>query len=296
MADEDKTTQQAEQQPLTKEMVGESTLSRLSLRLGPGRVDVAVYNPLENGSLLTRSRKLSDEGGDAAAYLKSLEDFIYANPLLLCDFASTDVIVETSCFAVVPAELSDDDSVRMLHLAHPDMEKDAAVEVTRLPELGAAVAMGLPQPLVSFLRRTFPAVTLAHSMVPLMRFFRSKIPAGNSVKALVNFRDDSADIIIEKHSGLLLANRYESSEPADLLYYVLSAVSRITPKAEEVYLSGSRTLRDAVTPELRRFHPYVMPMIFPSEMFRAGSDAMTMPFDLAILPLCKSRSDNKSRS
>lgn len=287
MADEDKTTQQAEQQPLTKEMVSDSTLSRLSLRLGPGRVDVAVYNPLENGSLLTRTRKLADDGGDDAAYLKSLEDFVYANPLLLCDFASVDVIVETSRFAVVPAELSDDDSVRMLRMTHPDMEKDAAVEVTRLPELKAAVAMGLPQPLVSFLRRTFPTVTLAHSLVPLMRFFRSKIPAGNSVKALVNFRDDSADIIIEKHSGLLLANRYESSEPADLLYYVLSAVSRITPKAEEVYLSGSHTLRDAVTPELRRFHPYVMPMIFPSEMFRAGSCAMTLPFDLAILPLCK---------
>jgi hypothetical protein len=46
-------------------------------------------------------------------------------------------------------------------------------------------------------------------------------------------------------------------------------------------------LREAIMPELRRYINYVMPVIFPSAMFRAGREAMNAPFELIVLPLCE---------
>jgi hypothetical protein len=50
---------------------------------------------------------------------------------------------------------------------------------------------------------------------------------------------------------------------------------------------GDVALREQIMPELRRFVNYVMPVIFPSTMFRAGKEALNAPFELILLPLCE---------
>ena len=56
---------------------------------------------------------------------------------------------------------------------------------------------------------------------------------------------------------------------------------------DEMLIAGNNSAREAITTTLREYLAYVMPVIFPSEMFKAGKDALNAPFDLIVLPICE---------
>ena len=61
----------------------------------------------------------------------------------------------------------------------------------------------------------------------------------------------------------------------------------MSPTNDELFITGSTTTRETITPILRKHLSFVMPVIFPSEMFKAGKEAMKAPFDLIVIPLCE---------
>lgn len=271
-------------QPLTKDLVATTKMVQLQLRLSPSALDVVLYNPLEDNSLIHRHIPLTS---DPAGYLAALEAAIYDNPLLLSEFARVNILIESTRFLLIPAQSADSDTARrLLLMAHPDAAADD-IFVNDIDAYAAAFVTAFDSKAISFLRRTFNNAPIINALVPAIRFFRSKTPEGNAVKALINLRHDSLDIIALSHTSLLLANRFSYADPNDALYYILACAAQINPQPEQLLLCGDRDARDAVTPLLRRFHPYVMPMIFPSEIYRAGADALNAPFDLVIMPLCE---------
>lgn len=78
-------------------------------------------------------------------------------------------------------------------------------------------------------------------------------------------------------------------EPIDAIYYIMACrdMLKLDAQDNELLIAGDNSLRDAITPTLREYLAYVMPVIFPSSMFKAGKDAMKAPFDLIVLPLCE---------
>ena len=59
----------------------------------------------------------------------------------------------------------------------------------------------------------------------------------------------------------------------------------LDPLTDSILLSGDRDLREQLNQMLRAYHARVMPVIFPPEMFKAGREAMSAPFDLIVAPL-----------
>lgn len=271
--------------PLTKELVSDTAYSRLDIRIGTTGMDVMIYNPLEDNSLLLRHCELPADGNER---LKAIETFIYDNPLLLSNFKTVTAIIESRSFLTVPEALAEAcDPMSLLCEADIDTDRRAAVIEDTLGSFGARILTPLASPIANFLRRTFPNIRIHNALLPLTRYCHANLTKGNTVKAFINLRSESLDIVVMSSNTLHLINRFEYRDINDAAFYILSCTEEPADEISEILIGGDREQRDGLMPLLRKFRPYVMPMIFPSAMFRAGSDAMKSPFDLIILPLCE---------
>jgi hypothetical protein len=123
----------------------------------------------------------------------------------------------------------------------------------------------------------------------MIRYFGYKNRLGNTSKFHVNLSANKVDIIGYKSNDLTVVNSIESHSAIDVLYYVQAIANQVKFDTEndQMYLSGDPTLREEVMPLLRRYISYVMPVIFPSDMFKAGKESMLAPFELIALALCE---------
>lgn len=270
--------------PLTPDLIVEPQYCRLDLRLSDEALDVMLYNPLEEGSLILRSFPLPD---DETKRLRAIETAVYDNPLLLSDFKSVTAIIATGASTIVPTQLLDKlTPLEALSAINPEIPASATTLVDSLPEFGASIITALPCQVDNFLRRTFHGITIQSAFYPFTFYCRNNLSKGNTIKAFVNIRPHSLDIAVMSQTSLKLINRFAYTDAQNAVYYILAATTEsVDGDVNEIYIAGDHQARDAVMQPLRRFRPYVMPMIFPSEMFRAGAGAISAPFDLVIMPL-----------
>ena len=272
-------------QPLTREIVPDTALMQLNMRISPDSLDVMLYNPLEDRSLIYRHADLPSNDDER---LKAVEDFIYDNPVLTSEFHKTNVILSTNRFTILPDEVTDTELIeRALKAACPENNTATETLINRIDELKATIVSAPSARMVNFIRRTFLNAPILHSLVPLARYFGSRWGAGAPPRMLVNMRPGSMDVVVTDGNGLRYANTLSYREPNDAVYYIVALCHSLDNKIEEILLAGDRELRDKLNVDLRKHHNYVMPMIFPSAMFRAGANAMNIPFDLVIMPLCE---------
>ncbi len=268
--------------PLTSDMVADPSMWRLSMEISPATLSVALHCPVEANSLIYREIPL-DRASDI---LHAVEDAVYDNPLILQPFGRTDILIDTRRLTLVPAELDPAYARDIASAYWPDGNLESVVEAIKGTEAAAVMAVGAD--LHSFLRRTFPDARIAHSLSPLISYFALSGRLGNSGKIYARLRPGSVDIIAFGSGGLLMANTFAAPSDDDVLYYIMAATERcgLSPTDDELMICGDTAMRETLMPRLRRFHSYVMPVIFPSLMFRAGKDALRAPFELMVLPLC----------
>lgn len=267
------------------DLIPDPSVHNLLLRVGRDRLDVGIYSVVQDNSFIHRSFPLSAIGGSME---KSLREVVYDNPLLLGEFRRVYVVIESGELMVLPAEASAPEQVRALFMAaHPDYDGEILTDTTSTHN--AVITYGIPSDLLGFLRRTFHAATLMSHLTPLCRYFAAK-PAGRAGSRMVcNFRPSAMDVIVTRGANLVLANTFYFNSPNDAVYYILAVREAlgIDNRTEEVQLAGSAQVREAVAPELRRFVQQVMPVLFPTQMFKAGREAMRAPFDLILTPICE---------
>jgi hypothetical protein len=259
--------------------------SRLELRICEKAIDVVIISCIEDNSLQWHRIEL-----DAAATspIKSLEDAVYRNPLLLADFNAIDVLIATKRRLVVPAAHADNDNIRsMFEQLYPDAKLE--VVINPIGDNGDVIAIADDADRINFIRRTFNNPKIADRITPLCRYFGIKNRLGNAGKFHVHLADNTIDIIAYGADGLLMANTFESTAVTDDLYYTLAAAKSLNfdNNNDQMLLSGDADRREALIPLLRKHISYVMPMIFPSAMFKAGKDSLSAPFELITLPLCE---------
>lgn len=270
---------------LDKDLIKEPRLWRLALRIDEKTLHVVLFCKVEDNSLIYRQIPLDQAG---PSLQKAIEEAIYDNPLLLSDFAHIDCVVETTTFTIVPAEITDAELRRKIfNETFPTF--DGSIIENELSELKATIIMGLDEQLVNFLRRTFNNPSILHHLTPLCTYFNRKSRLGNSGKMYAYLRPDRLDILSFGKDSLRLANTFAFREPIDAVYYILACrdMLHLDPSADEMLIAGDTALRETITPTLREYLAYVMPVIFPSAMFKAGKDALNAPFDLIVLPLCE---------
>lgn len=275
-------TQPSQDAPLTPDMILHPEFNSLAVCVHDDSMDVAVMSRTEDNSLIWRHIPFDSA---AASACRAFEDAVYANPLLLVpELGSKVILLDTPRFLVLPEERADEDSAAaMLASVYPDM----SMEVFTSPVGGGAViAVAADSRMAGFIGRSFPGATVAHRLVPLCRYFGAANRTGNSGKMHVHLRRDSADVIAFEGGRLLMANTFSTPHINDVLYFTVAAARSLDfdNTSDRMLVSGDAGRRDALMPSLRRYIPGAVPAIFPSDMFRAGRDAMDAPFELMALP------------
>lgn len=268
---------------LTKDLVAQPQLWRLAIRVGEQSVDVAINTPLEDHALIYRHFDLT-AGLDP---LTAFEDLIYDNPLLLADFGKVDVLIDTPRFTLVPSDISSEDTrAEIVQSIWPD---PALAIVEQALPTGETLLMAPEAGLLSFVRRTFVEGRILHPIGVLATYFAAHAGQSNAGKLYCRLRPGAVDMVGVAGGRLVAATSSEATVADDMAYFILATAQAcgLSLDSDELCLYGDAELREQVAPLLRPLARYVMPVIFPSEIFKAGSDALQAPFELMILPLCE---------
>lgn len=269
---------------LDKELFPDTAICNMLLRLSDTRLDAAVYSVVAEGSLVRRSFPLVSPSRTPH---EMLEDTVYENPLLLSDFRRTFLVVATPRTIFIPAEAAAE-AETLFRLQYPDFDGECRVSATGTAD--AVCVWGLEADTARFLNRTFaPDISIDSSLATLCRYFAARPGRGASTRMACVLREDSADIIAICGHSLRMAVTIEFATVADLLYRILNArrLLGLDPQTDELILAGNQSLREQLSPLLRRYVASVMPAIFPPQMFNAGREALLAPFDMIVSPLCE---------
>ncbi len=275
----------SENTALNKELIDNPQLWKLALRVEKTALQVVLYNIIEDNSLIYRKIEFDKA---STSLQKSLEEAIYENPLLLSDFARIDCVIETDCFAIVPPEISTIEvQEKIISASFPEF--DGEIVPCPITEQSATIVMGVESEIIGFIRRTFNNPRLHHHLSPLCRYFMHKSQAGNSTKMYACISQGNIDVMAFAGGNLLMANTFAYRYPIDAVYYIMACrqILKLDNSSNELFLAGSPSARESIASTLRQHLTYVMPVIFPSAMFKAGKEAMKAPFDLIVLPLCE---------
>ncbi len=270
---------------LRKDLVADTSICNMLLRVAPDRADAIVYSIVDDSSLFYRSFPLSDP---AKTPLQMLEEAVYENPLLLADFRRVYCVIATPRTLMVPSVASPEECRALFRVQYPDFEGEIRLSATGTAN--ATAVFGIESGLDAFVRRTFaPSTSIESSLALLVRYFATRPGHGATTRMTVNFRETSMDIIALRGQSLQMARTVEFATPADAAYHILDSFRSLgmDPTADELRLTGDRTLREELSPMLRKYVARVMPVIFPPEMFKAGKESLLAPFDLIISPLCE---------
>jgi len=270
---------------LDKDLIKNPRLWRLSIRIDEHNMHVVLFCKVEDNFLIYRKIPLDTS---TMSLQKAIEEAIYENPLLLSDFDKIDCIIESYKFTIIPSEIkSPEIQQKIFDETFPDFEGIMYENV--INEINATILMGIHADLKNFLQRTFNNPNILHHLTPLCIYFHRKSRLGNSGKMYAYLRDNSLDLLTFGKDSLLLANTFSFKDPMDAVYYILAYRQslKLDETNNELFLTGNNSIRETITPILKKYVNYVMPVIFPSAMFKAGKDAFNAPFDLIILPLCE---------
>lgn len=269
---------------LDKDIVADTRMWTLAVRFSPRHLHVMAFSDVESNSLISRSFKLETA---ASSWLRAVEDIVYENPLMLREFRRTILIIEPEASMLMPAGIDTDAAESLMSHTLGGDDREWAADL--LPSDGATIGYGFHEGLKRFVARTWEGrATLSCHLTALARYFILNGRRGRSSSLLVNLRENELDVIAVDGHEIRLANTFTFRTVDDAAYYVL-ACRRFADSTGDstVQVSGDAAVREQLVPLLRRFVDRVMPVIFPPQMFRAGREAVNLPFDLTVSSLCE---------
>ena len=253
----------------------------LILRLDEDSVKFILYSDEVENSLISRELRLDVNAG---GYLKALENCIYDNPTLIQDYKQVAVSVLSSHFAIFPVEVGDEDTIQdAMDYMYADDEGDCIS--SELISGKSTIAFKMSRGVTSFLQRTFNMPLIVHRLVPLCSYSNKKSEKSGISKMYVHVNDNNMDLCVFRKGELLMANTFHLRDDDEAVYYMLNAWQslELDVMTDELQLSADKSVRDKLTPQLRKYITYVMPIIFPASAMKIGQDAMKAPFDLILL-------------
>lgn len=243
-----------------------------------------LFNPSQSNSLIAGEIPLDASGAD---YVKSVENAVYDNPALLDDYGRVRLLVDTQHFVLLPPTVTDIDADTLLRMQFPELDGDVAV--CDLPVCSVRLAFALPLGMLGFLQRTFNMAPIAHHLQPLCEYYAGFSRRSGVKRIFLNMHDERMDMIVFDRDRLQLANTFAVRNASDAMFMALHAWDSLgmDVHSDELQLTGDKSIRDQVAPELRQYISYVMPSIFPASAMHLSHDAMQAPFNLIALSLCE---------
>lgn len=267
---------------LTRELIADATLWRLILRIGSDRLSALLIGPESvERSVLFHSEALADGS------VRTLENAVYDNPLLLADFASVDVIFATSELFAAPAEMS---TLReaMADAMLPDFIEPRRIEAEAAGGSGAEIVYGVAADLFNFVARTFASARFHHSLAvdASYLFHRNGGTAASAhLFALCEGPGDLALVGFNAAGRLFTVSRKAALTAADCTYFILAAAGSDAKAAGPISVGGEPSLRNEVCDLLRRMQPgaTVLPLTLPEDLLHLRHMAPEATFDMIFL-------------
>lgn len=268
---------------LDKDMISQPELWKLVLMIGDERLEAGLFPPVAREEMIWRSYRFDPA---APSKLKALEDIIYDNPLLLCDFKQVDCIIDYTSQTLLPAGL-DDTSAETLYRACTD--------TTDLPETyatgcsNAVVALSQEPDIRAFITRTFFNVKFDSRIAALCRYFTSEQSRIKGMRMYVPVRDRRLTVIALDGDRLLMANDFRFNSDMDAAYYILASMQQLGMDADNatVAVGSAGSVTDGLMDTLRIYLPEVRPLPFPMLRYRATKHTLQAPLDIIIRPICE---------
>lgn len=272
---------------LTTDLVADPSLHRMGLMVSEHGIDIVITSRVRDNELIYRH---IDYPIGLESTFKALEEVVYANPLLTADFGHLDILLDTRRFFLVSADDADTIAERVEQL-YPHDKTDFDIETVVNDVDGGRIRLVsvVERDVVRFLHRTFHNPTLTHRMTALTRYYGLRNHFGNSGKIHVRIAPNRTDVLAFGHSGLMMANTFDTTCAEDAVFFVVAATQRLgyDNDTDRVFVSGDRRLREAFVGSVRRFVTYAMPEIFPTALSRLGDGACDVPFEILVMPLCE---------
>lgn len=272
--------------PITDITIQHPECWMLDMAVGGQSMQFILYAPSQPDSLIMRDIAFDT----ALPPLQALENAVYDHPLLLDDYGRVRCVMRAPHFAVVPPEVADDAALAARVLAASFPDDDGEVAACQLPQCEVGVVYSLPKGTQAFLQRTFNTPPMVHHLYPLCEHFKALNTGTDIARMFINLHEDVIDIAVYRQGRLHMANSQPVRNVADATYLVMHTWQSLDmdQHADEIQLTGDKTLRDELAPQLRRYVKYVMPAIFPASAVSLGQNAMQAPFDLILLATCES--------
>ena len=244
------------------------------------RVRYILFTPTVDGSLIIGDVERTDDT------LQGLEDAIYETPVLLNEYRRVRVLVCSSHFVLLPGETPDDDCHLLARQTF--VGDDGDVAVNELPG-GVKLAYIMQRGMQAFLGRTFNYPELYHRLFPLYGYFRELNHGDDLSRMFLNLQETCLDMVIYRDGQLQCVNSCPYEAPDDAAYFVLNAwrAHGLDQLTDELQLTGNNDVRAAMTPMLRQYVKFVMPVVYPAAAMRLGRNAMQAPLELILLALCE---------
>lgn len=231
--------------------------SRLIMEISPEAIEVMVRcvmdeHPLHAVIPLSAAAPLS---------VGPVEEAIYANPLLLCDFESVTILLRTPA-EVVPHDFGP---------TRQSPDCTPLTTATELPELDAVNYVDTDT--LKFLQRTFCGAKIQGHLGRVIDSLMRDRRRSNRDIAYVQLLPHATDVLVLTRLGLRHVASYPVTAPQDSIYYTLAAVetSGFDRIEGEMMLCGTPMLREQVIHTLRTYVNSVMPMIHPANYIREAS-------------------------
>lgn len=248
--------------PLTPDACSDCRDRCLAIEISDSAIH--VLTPGHAGDVYARIA-LGDAGG---RWLKAVEEAVYANPLLLCDFRSVSVLLRTRDAMPVPADFG----------AWLPCDTDCECVCENVATLAVDVQYACRSELLKFLRRSFNNPSIGCHLSRLCDFFGRLSRRSNRQRAYVQYVEGCVDVVVFSPRELQLAASYRADCAADAIYFALAAcdAAGFDRSEGEMMLIATGTFREALQPLLRRYVNYVMPLIIPADFNRQA------PLELAL--------------
>lgn len=262
--------------PLTKELIADTTLWRLILRISPKKLCALLIGPESvERSVIFHAEELGDTSS------KALENAVYDNPLLLGDFAAIDVVFSTAELVVNPrlSEMVRDDIVAAML---PDFGEARRFESALFP--GGEIDFAVPAELFNFVTRTFAAARIHHSLaIDATYLSHRNMESAMAAKSYVLCEGEGEMVLLtfDAHGAISHINRPQPSGATDCAYYTLLGADADTP----IMVGGEPELRNGVCDILRKMRPdaRVLPLTLDEDLLHLRRMAPSANFDMLFL-------------
>ncbi len=201
--------------------------------------------------------------------LEAIEEVVYENPLLLCEFNSINVIFDTCRFVMLPASMATDEAmIDAVHALWPDL--DCAVAPQPLLGTTETLIMAVDAATLAFMRRTFIEGRLVHPVGKMVEYFGSQ-PRSNQGYVYAYVRTGVTYVVAFSGSTLSIACQYATPQADDAAYYIMAVAKQqgFDLVADAVMVGGTPELRDATIELLLGMKVNALPALLPEAALSA---------------------------